>query len=92
MKPTDYIFAIITLLLLTGCQYIFTVTLLPRISRSYTEISFHANYIRDIDLNVYNADLIVKLPKDGICFENCMFTIDGGNIHYMTDENGKESK
>jgi hypothetical protein len=79
MKIANYIFIIILLVLFIGIQYISTVILITK-EPAYVEMMFNEPYIKNVNLEVHNADLVLRIPKGGQVFDNCTFLIDGGNI------------
>ena len=79
MKSADYLFLAILLLLFVGVQYIFAITLTVK-EPAYVEITFNEPYIKNVNVEIHNANVILRIPIGGQTFDNCSFLIDGGNL------------
>jgi hypothetical protein len=97
MKSANYVFVIILFFLFVGVQYISVVTLLAKdiLHNPYMKIHFRDNIVRNIDIELYDADFLMDIPEGGIAFDNCTFLVDGGNYRIITSgwiTNKTESK
>jgi len=83
MKSVDYVF--IGILLLYFVSVLSVVILLTKESRnSYVEMNFRDNIVRNIDIEIHDADFVINIPEGGLSFDNCTFLVEGGNYQITT--------